>query len=96
MGKYVGIQIRSLRTRKGWSQAKLARTLKLKNAQVVSSIEAGKIDMPVARVAGFASALGLPRRKLVLWMTAEYKQGLMRAVGARAEREPSRAGVSRD
>lgn len=80
MGKYVGTWIRQVREKKQWSQAELANKLKLKNSQVVSSIELGKIPLPPNRIPALAKTFRVSRKQIVLTLTREFRRELTRAV----------------
>jgi transcriptional regulator with XRE-family HTH domain len=64
LGEWVGAQIRTRRTARGWSQATLAERAGLGRI-TVTRIEVGTQDASLTTLAALAKALGVPVRSLL-------------------------------
>jgi transcriptional regulator with XRE-family HTH domain len=60
----IALRIRELRTRKGWSQAELARRAGV-NSSVVNRAERGETDVTMSTLEKLAKALGVSPRNLI-------------------------------
>lgn len=74
--KTTGALIKRLRLKKGLTQRQLCDVTKISHEQTMSAIERGLNGIPKDRISLFASALGVPQKKIVSAIIRQQKQRL--------------------
>lgn len=86
----LGAYIRELRTKRGMTQADLAKAVGMAYYTAISAIEVGRNSLPPERYADFADALGVPPKAFmqrVLALTNPWAAAMLWAKDPRAEIE---------
>lgn len=84
MGKQVGLFVKSLREKRGLSQADVARLLNLKTAQSISNIERGVSPLPRAKIKRLSDILGVKKTDLVTVLLREVQDRVAKAAGVQS------------